>query len=142
MDKKKIRGFTLIEIMVVLVIIGIMAGLIAPKVSGRLDQARKITAKTDISTIINALRLYKIDNIRYPTKDQGLDSLIKKPTTAPIPNNYRNEGYLEKLPKDPWGNDYVYVNPGKHQEIDVYSVGPNGDSTTIEDSDGVIGSWQ
>jgi general secretion pathway protein G len=142
MHNKKIKGFTLIEIMIVLVIIGIMASLIAPKVMGGLDQARKIKAKTDITTIINSLKLYKIDNSRYPTKEQGLDALIKKPTIAPIPNSYRNDGYLEKLPKDPWGNDYVYLNPGKYQEIDVYSIGVNGDSSTTQDSDGVIGSWQ
>ena len=141
-NKKNNKGFTLIEIMVFLVIIGIMASLIVPKVSGRLDQARKITAKTDITTIMNALKLYKIDNIRYPTKEQGLDALIKKPTIAPIPNSYRNEGYLEKLPKDPWGNDYIYMNPGKYQEVDVYSVGPDGNQSTSADNEGVIGSWQ
>ncbi len=140
---KRINGFTLIEIMVVLVIIGVMAALIVPRVLGKADDARKIAAKSDISAIVNALKLYNLDNMRYPTNSQGLQALIKQPSTAPIPNNYKNGGYLDKLPTDPWGNNYQYKNPGKNGDIDVYSSGPDatGDGGS-QDGNGVIGSWQ
>ena len=119
---KKSRGFTLIEIMVVLVIIGIMAALIVPRVIGRADDARKVAAKSDISAMMNALKLYNLDNMRYPTNQQGLQSLATRPNVAPIPNNYKDGGYLDKLPLDPWGHPYQYQNPGKHGEVDVYSL--------------------
>lgn len=138
----KQRGFTLIEIMVVLVILGVMAALVVPRVLGRADDARVVAAKSDISSIMNGLKLYNLDNMRYPTNQQGLDALVHKATVAPIPNNFKEGGYLEKLPTDPWGNQYQYQNPGKHGEIDVYSFGPNGDGSGGEDSQGVIGSWQ
>jgi len=138
----KRKGFTLIEIMVVLVIIGIMAALIVPNVLGRAEDARKIAAKSDISTIMNALKLYNLDNMRYPTNQQGLDALVNKPTVAPIPNSYKDGGYLSKLPLDPWGNQYQYQNPGKHGEVDVYTYGPNASDANGSDGNGVIGSWQ
>ncbi len=138
----KQRGFTLIEIMVVLVIIGIMAALIVPRVLGRAEDARKVAAKADISAIANALKLYNLDNMRYPTNQQGLQALASKPSIAPIPNSYKDGGYLDKLPTDPWGNQYQYQNPGKHGEVDVYSFGPNGSTTGSEDDTGVIGNWQ
>ena len=141
----KNRGFTLIEIMVVLVIIGIMAALIVPKVLGKAEDARKIAAKADMSAITNALKMYNLDNMRYPTNSQGLQALASKPSVAPIPSNYKDGGYLDKLPADPWGNPYQYLNPGRHGEIDVYSFGPNavgGSSTGSEDDAGVIGNWQ
>lgn len=141
MNKKR-NGFTLIEIMVVLVIIGIIAALVAPNVMSRLGDARKTAAKSDITAIMNALKLYNLDNFRYPTSAQGLEALQSKPTVAPIPNNYKDGGYIDKLPLDPWGNQYQYVNPGKHGEIDVYSFGANGPNSDGDNSPNVIGSWQ
>ncbi|MCX8514559.1 MAG: type II secretion system major pseudopilin GspG [Burkholderiales bacterium] len=140
--RKTSRGFTLIEIMVVLVIIGVMAALIVPRVVGRTEDARKVAAKSDIASIMNALKLYNLDNLRYPTSAQGLDALVHKPSVAPIPNNYKDGGYLDKLPDDPWGNPYQYQNPGRHGEIDVYSFGPNGQNGSGDSGDGVIGNWQ
>lgn len=142
MQNNKRKGFTLIEIMVVLVIIGIMAALIVPRVLGRTEDARKVAAKSDIAAIMNALKLYNLDNMRYPTGQQGLQALTSKPSVAPIPNSYKDGGYLDKLPTDPWGNQYQYQNPGKHGEVDVYSFGPNGTEGSNEDGNGIIGSWQ
>ena len=138
----KNRGFTLIEIMVVLVIIGVMAALVAPRIMGRAEDARKVAAKSDISSILNALKLYNLDNMRYPTNSQGLNALVKRPTIAPIPNSYKDGGYLDKLPADPWGNPYQYQNPGKHGEIDVYSFGPEGQTGSGDSGSAVIGNWQ
>lgn len=140
--QRKRSGFTLIEIMVVLVILGIMAALVVPRVLGRTDDARKVAAQADISAIANSLKLYKLDNMRYPTTQQGLDALVNKPSIAPIPNNFKSGGYLDKLPKDPWGNDYQYLNPGKHGEIDVYTYGPDGPTSGGDTGPSVIGSWQ
>ena len=136
------RGFTLIEIMVVLVILGVMAALVVPRVLGRAEDSRKVAAKSDIASLMNALKLYNLDNMRYPTNQQGLEALAKKPTVAPIPNNYKDGGYLDKLPTDPWGNPYQYQNPGKHGEIDVYSFGPDGQTAAGDNGPGVYGSWQ
>lgn len=141
-NNRKKSGFTLIEIMVVLVIIGIMAALIVPNVMSRLGDARKTAAKSDIVTIMNALKLYNLDNFRYPTSAQGLEALQNKPTISPIPNNYKEGGYLDKLPLDPWQNPYQYVNPGRHGDVDVYSFGPNGPSSEGDNAPQVIGSWQ
>jgi general secretion pathway protein G len=138
----KRTGFTLIEIMVVLVILGVMAALVVPRVLGRADDARKVAAKSDIASLMNALKLYNLDNMRYPTNGQGLDALTQKPTIAPIPTNYKEGGYLEKLPIDPWGSPYQYANPGKHGEVDVYSYGPDGQSASADSGAKVIGSWQ
>ena len=134
------KGFTLIELMVVLVILGVLAAMIAPKIMDRPDEARIIAAKQDIATIIQALKLYRLDNIRYPTTEQGLQALITKPAIAPIPDNWKSGGYLEKLPKDPWGHPYVYLNPGRHGDIDVISLGGDGE-TGGEGKDADIGSW-
>lgn len=134
------RGFTLIEVMIVIVILGILAALIVPKIIGRPDEARVIAAKQDISSLLQALKLYRLDNQRYPTTDQSLRALVVKPTTPPIPPNWKNGGYIERLPKDPWGNDYRYLNPGTHGEIDVYSVGADGEPGG-EGIDADIGSW-
>ena len=140
--QRKHSGFTLIEIMVVLVILGIMAALVVPRVLGRTDDARKVAAQADISTLMNALKLYKLDNMRYPTTQQGLSALATKPSIAPIPNNYKDGGYLDKLPRDSWGDDYQYLNPGKHGEIDVYTFGPDGPTSSGDNGATVIGSWQ
>lgn len=133
------RGFTLIELMVVLVIIGVLAALIVPNVLERADDARVTAARTDITNIMQALKLYRLDNQRYPTAEQGLQSLIVKPTSGPVPNNWKL--YLEKLPNDPWGRPYQYLNPGIKGEIDVMSFGADGQSGG-EGKDADIGSWQ
>lgn len=133
------RGFTLIELMVVLVIIGVLAALIVPNVLERADDARVTAARTDITNIMQALKLYRLDNQRYPTAEQGLPSLIAKPTSGPVPNNWKL--YLEKLPNDPWGRPYQYLNPGIKGEIDVMSFGADGQSGG-EGKDADIGSWQ
>ena len=132
-------GFTLIELMVVLVIIGVLAALVVPNVLDRADDARVTAGRTDIANISQALKLYRLDNQRYPTAEQGLQALIAKPTTAPVPGNWKP--YLEKLPNDPWGRPYQYLNPGIKGEIDVMSFGADGQSGG-EGKDADIGSWQ
>ncbi len=133
------RGFTLIELMVVLVIIGMLAAIIVPNVLDRTDDARATAARTDVSTLIQALKLYKLDNQRYPSAEQGLQALLTKPTSGPIPGNWKP--YLEKLPNDPWGRPYQYLNPGIKGEIDVMSLGADGQPGG-EGKDADIGSWQ
>ena len=134
------RGFTLIEVMVVIVILGVLAALIVPKVMSRPDEARITAAKQDIASIVQALKLYRLDNMRYPTTEQGLQALVKKPTVAPIPPNWKGNGYVERLPKDPWGQPYQYLAPGLHGEIDVMSLGADG-TAGGEGNDADIGSW-
>ena len=134
------RGFTLIEIMVVVVILGILAALVVPKVMSRPDEARIVAAKQDIQALIQALKLYRLDNQRYPTSEQGLQALVQKPTTAPLPANWKTGGYLDRLPQDPWRHDYLYLNPGLHGEIDIFSYGADGASGG-EGNDADIGSW-
>ena len=133
------RGFTLIELMVVLVIIGVLAALIVPNVLDRADDARVTAARTDITNIMQALKLYRLDNQRYPTAEQGLQALVMKPTAGPVPGNWKL--YLEKLPNDPWGRPYQYLNPGIKGEIDVMSYGADGQAGG-EGKDADIGSWQ
>ena len=137
---RKLSGFTLIEIMVVIVILGILAALIVPKVMGRPDEARVIAAKQDIASLLQALKLYRLDNINYPTTDQGLQALVSKPTSGPIPSNWKPGGYIDRLPKDPWKNDYQYLNPGVHGEIDLFSLGADG-APGGEGNNADIGSW-
>ena len=133
------RGFTLIELMVVLVIIGILAALIVPNVLDRADDARVTAAKTDINNLVQALKLYRLDNQRYPSGEQGLQALVSKPTVGAIPGNWKP--YLEKLPNDPWGRAYQYINPGIKGEIDVMSFGADGISGG-EGKNADVGSWQ
>ncbi len=133
------RGFTLIELLVVLVIIGVLAALIVPNVLDRTDDARVTAARTDIGNLMQALKLYKLDNQRYPSAEQGLEALVRKPTTGPAPANWKP--YVEKLPNDPWGRPYQYANPGVKGEIDVYSFGADGRAGG-EGKDADIGSWQ
>jgi general secretion pathway protein G len=136
MKVQRNNGFTLIEVMVVVVILGILAAVIVPRIMDKPDEARISKAKQDIRVLEEALNLYKLDNFDYPSTDQGLDSLVKKPELAPEPKRYKQGGYIKKLPKDPWLSDYQYLKPGIHSEIDVYSKGKNVDSA--EDD---IGNW-
>jgi general secretion pathway protein G len=134
------RGFTLIEILVVIVILGVLAALIVPNVISRPDEARATVAKSDIAAIMSALKLYRLDNQRYPTGEQGLAALVAKPEQPPVPPNWKPGGYLEKLPKDPWGRPYLYLNPGVRGEVEVMSFGADGQSGGAgPDSD--LGSW-
>ena len=134
------RGFTLLEVMVVVVILGILAALVVPKIISRPDEARVIAAKQDIASLMQALKLYRLDNQRYPTTEQGLQALLAKPATAPIPLNWKPGGYIERLPKDPWGGLYQFLNPGVQGEIDVFSYGADG-APGGESNDADIGSW-
>ena len=133
------RGFTLIELLVVLVIIGVLAALIVPNVLDRTDDARVTAARTDIGNLMQALKLYKLDNQRFPTAEQGLEALNRKPSSGPTPANWRP--YLDKLPTDPWGQPYKYVNPGVKGEIDVFSFGADGQAGG-DGKNADIGSWQ
>jgi general secretion pathway protein G len=132
-------GFTLIEILVVITILGILAALVVPRLVGRTDEARAVAARQDIAAIMQALKLYRLDNGRYPTNEQGLQALVTRPQTQPAPNNWKQ--YLDKLPTDPWKNVYLYLNPGLHGEIDVFTLGADGQpGGTGSDAD--IGSWE
>ncbi len=133
-------GFTLIEIMVVVVIIGILASVVVPRIMDNPDKARAAKAKNDIQALESALELYRLDNYVYPTTDQGLEALISPPTSAPEPPNWKRGGYIKKLLTDPWGNDYLYLSPGEHGEIDIYSLGADG-AIGGEGPASDIGSW-
>lgn len=133
------QGFTLIELMVVLVIIGVLAALIVPNVLDRADDARVTAARTDIANLQQALKLYKLDNQRYPSTEQGLQALVSRPSTEPVPPNWR--ATLDKLPNDPWGRPYQYLNPGLKGEVDVMSLGADGQPGG-QGKDADIGSWQ
>lgn len=135
------RGFTLIEIMVVVVILGILAALVTPKLMGRTDDARRVAAKQDVATLMQGLKLYRLDNQCYPTTEQGLQALIAKPASGPEASGWKTGGYLDKLPKDPWGNPYLYLSPGIRGEIDVFSLGADGRAGG-DGNDADIGSWE
>ncbi len=137
------QGFTLIELMVVIVILGILAGLIVPRIMGRPEQAKQLKARMQIESISTALKLYKLDNGAYPTTDQGLSALIETPSAGKIPKNWRKGGYLEKgrVPKDPWKNEFIYLSPGLHDEFDLIAYGADGVSGG-EDKDADINSWE
>ena len=137
---RRSRGFTLIEIMVVIVILGVLAALVVPKVMSRPDEARVVAARQDIASLMQALKLYRLDNRRYPTTEQGLAALVTKPTLAPVPEGWKNGGYVERLPLDPWSKPYQYLNPGLRGEIDVFSFGADGVAGG-EGSDADIGNW-
>lgn len=133
-------GFTLIEVMVVVIILGVLAAIAVPRIMDRPDEARVTKAQHDIRALSSALNLYRLDNYRYPTTDQGLEALVEKPVGSPEPRNWKEGGYLDRLPKDPWGNDYQYLSPGEHGEFDLYSLGadarPGGEGVDAD-----IGNW-
>lgn len=133
-------GFTLIEIMVVVVILSILALFVVPQVMDKPDQARMTKAHQDLRAIETALDLYKLDNFRYPTTDQGLEALVERPTTPPIPNNWKQAGYLKRLPMDPWGNPYRYLSPGRNGEYDIYTLGADNQEGG-EGPDADIATW-
>lgn len=141
MARQRQGGFTLIEIMVVVVILGILAGIVVPRIMDRPDDARISKARSDIRAIESALNLYRLDNNVYPSTDQGLEALVDRPTGNPEPRNWREGGYLDRLPKDPWGNEYQYLNPGEHSDVDIFSYGadgqPGGSGVNAE-----IGNWE
>lgn len=134
------RGFTLIEIMVVVIIIGLLAAIVAPNVIGRVDDAKITRAKADIGQIENALKFYRLDNFAYPSSEQGLEALVTKPNDPNV-KNWKPGGYLDNAPKDPWGNPYLYLNPGNNGEIDIYTLGadgrPGGEAANAD-----IGNWE
>ena len=136
---RRTRGFTLIELLVVLVIIGVLGALIVPNLFSGLDDARSTAARTDINTLMQGLKRYKLDNQRFPAAEQGLDALVRKPTVGAVPPNWKP--YLDKLPNDPWGRPYQFANPGVKGPIDVFSYGADGQAGG-EGKDEDIGSWQ
>lgn len=134
---KKQTGFSLIEVMVVIAILGLLASLILPNVLGSADQANRQKARTDIIALENALAQYRLDNGVFPTTEQGLEALIQEPNVQPSPRNYRRGGYIQRLPADPWGSEYLLLSPGENGDIDIFSAGPDGQTGTEDD----IGNW-
>jgi general secretion pathway protein G len=145
MNRRKLDdfGFTFIELMVVMVILGILATLIVPRIMDRPEQARRVQAKVQIESMETALKLYRLDNGYYPTTEQGLQALIEAPTVGQLPRAWREGGYLEKgnVPKDPWGNEYVYLSPGVHGDYDISSYGSDGEPGG-EGKDEDVNSWE
>ncbi|HQQ87721.1 MAG TPA: type II secretion system major pseudopilin GspG [Smithellaceae bacterium] len=141
--KNNQAGFTLIELMVVIVILGVLAGLIIPRVMGRPDEARQAKAKIQMESIETALKLYRLDNGNYPSTEQGLKALVEVPTVGALPKNWRSGGYLEKgkIPKDPWGNEFVYISPGTHGDFDLICLGKDGEAGG-EEFDADINNWE
>ncbi len=133
----KQKGFTLLEIMVVIVILGVLAAMVVPNLMGNKDKADRQKVVSDVIALENALDMYKLDNSNYPSTDQGLEALVSEPSGSPEPRNYREDGYIKRLPQDPWGNDYVLNSPGEHGKIDILSVGLDGEEGTDDD----IGNW-
>lgn len=137
MTQARQRGFTLLEIMVVIVILGILASIVVPNLMGNKEKADRQKAVTDIVALENALDMYKLDNSRFPTTEQGLEALVTKPQSEPEPRNYKDDGYIRRLPQDPWGNAYQLMSPGEHGKIDVFSMGLDGEAGSDDD----IGNW-
>lgn len=136
----KDSGFSLLELMVVVVILSILALVIVPRVIDRPDQARAARAQSDIAAVSSAVALYRLDNFRYPTTEQGLEALVTRPTSDPVPANWATSGYMDRLPVDPWGQPYQYLSPGVHGDFDVFTYGADGVSGgTGANAD--VGSW-
>lgn len=135
--RTKQNGFSLIEVMVVLLIIGIMASMVAPSILGNQEEAQLKKAAVDIQQLESALEMYKLKNNRFPTTEQGLDALVEEPTIEPLPRNYPSDGFIKRLPEDPWGNPYTLISPGELGEIDIFSNGPDMEAGTDDD----IGNW-
>lgn len=133
----KQHGFSMLELMVVIVILGILASMVVPQVFGNKEIAERQKVKSDLLALEAAMEMYKLDNSRYPNTDQGLEALVSQPTIAPEPRNYRKGGYVKRLPKDPWGSDYLMVSPGENGEFDIFSAGVDGEEGTDDD----IGTW-
>ena len=137
MNKYKQQGFTLLEVMVVIVILGILASMVVPNLMGSQERANVQKAVSDITALEGSLSLYKMDNYDYPTTDQGLEALVERSDIEPEPRRFPEDGYIKRLPKDPWGNEYVLLNPGENGKMDVFSLGPDGEPATEDD----IGNW-
>lgn len=137
MSKNKQQGFTLLEVMVVIVILGILASMVVPNLIGSQERANMQKAVSDVTALETSLSLYKMDNYNYPSTDQGLEALVEKTDLEPEPRRFPENGYIKRLPKDPWGNEYVLLNPGENGKMDVFSVGPDGEPGTEDD----IGNW-
>src|SRR3954467_11320392 len=140
MSRARIRAFTLIEVMVVIAILAVLAALIVPKVMSRPDEARVVAARQDIASLLQALKLYRLATLRYPPRERGPAALVPRPSLAPVPPNWKPGGYLERLPRDPWGHPSPYLSPGLHGEIDVFSFGADG-AAGGEGFDAELGSW-
>ena len=139
--RRKAEGaFTLIEVLVVVAILGILAAIVVPRLMDRPDEAKRVAAKADVAAIVQVLKLYRLDNGFYPTTDQGLGALVQRPTTNPVPGNWKQGGYLDRLPRDPWGGEYQYLNPGVRGEIDVFSLGADR-TRGGENNNADIGNW-
>ena len=134
---KKQSGFTLLEVMVVVVILGVLASFVVPNLLGNKEKADQQKAITDIVALENALDMYKLDNSVYPTTDQGLEALVEETDIEPLPRRFQEDGYVKRLPKDPWGGEYYLLNPGEHGKMDVFTAGPDGEAGTDDD----IGNW-
>lgn len=135
--KQKQQGFTLLEIMVVIVILGILASMVLPNLLGNKAKAERQKVVSDITTLESAMDMYKLDNSRYPNTDQGLEALVSKPDIDPVPRDYREDGYIKRLPTDPWGGEYMLLSPGENGKYDLFSAGLDGEEGTEDD----IGNW-
>ena len=138
--KRRQKGFTLLEIMIVIVILGILGSMIVPNLLGNVDKAERQKAVSDISSLEQALDMYRLDNGRYPTTDQGLQALVEKPTSSPEPRSYREDGYIKRLPQDPWGGEYQYLSPGENGTVDIFTLGADNQEGG-EESNQDIGNW-
>ena len=138
--RRQVAGFTLIEVLVVVAILGILAAIVVPRIMDRPDEAKRVAAKADVAAIVQVLKLYRLDNGFYPSTDQGLSALVQRPASNPVPANWKQGGYLDRLPKDPWGGDYQYLSPGVRGEIDVFSLGADR-ARGGEGSAADIGNW-